>query len=161
MRKFFLTIGILMLAYKLIVGIHDLNVSSDARMCIYSQLGDGFLNHWKQNEKWKEKNRWNEAAVSYIKTVYENTNKQAVAIEKLRDHCSDSIELWQSLSNGNSEYIIVPKNWGRSSYDLFTPEINPARYEKRKGSVIFWGIWVLAISINYRRLNKIFIWSKN
>lgn len=161
MRKFFIIFGIVMLAYKLVVGFHDLNVSSNAWMCIHSQLGDGFLKHWKQNEKWKKKNRWNEAAVSYIKTIYKSKNSQKAAIESLRDHCSDSIELWRTFADGNSEYIIVPKNWGKSSYSFLTPEINPAIYEKRKGSVVFWGGWVLVFSINYRRLNKIFIWSKD
>jgi hypothetical protein len=164
LRYFFAIIGTLVLSWKVVTGFHDMNISYEGSRCVGEYLGSGFYEHWAQDRKWKKKNRWNEAAISYIKK-YVAPNKQAQTLESLQQHCSKYIEVWKTFTsniNGGPairDDIIIVKNWGRSGYHLFMQELHPAISDKRFKSMFFWAAFVLFCIVDLRRLNKIFIWS--
>lgn len=166
LRYFFAIIGTLVLFWKVVTGFHDMKISYEGSRCVGEFLGSGFYEHWEQDSKWKKKNRWNEAAISYIKKSVA-PNKQAQTIDDLRQHCSKYIEVWQTfeqnMNGGPSirEDIIVVKNWGRSGYSLFMKELNPAISDKRFKSMFFWAAFVLFFIVDIRRINKIFIWYRD
>ena len=166
LRYFFAIIGTLVFGWKVVTGFHDMNLSHEGLLCVGERLGPGFYEHWAQNRKWKKKNRWNDAAISYIKT-YVDPKKQSLTLESLQQHCSEYISVWKAITPtmnkepGFGEDLIVVNNWGRSGFDLTMREINPAISYERIKSMLFWAAFVLFCIVDLRRLNKIFIWSRD
>ena len=168
-RYFLAIIGTLVFGWKVVTGFHDMNLSHEGLLCVGEQLGPGFYEHWAQNRKWKKKNRWNNAAFSYIKT-HVDYKKQALTLESLEQQCSEYISVWKvwkaitpTMNNGPGigEDLIVVNNWGRSNFGPTMREINPAISDERIRSMLFWAAFVLFCIVDIRRLNKIFIWSRD
>ena len=166
LRYTFAIICTLILSWKVVTGFHDMNTSYEGLRCVGEYLGPGFYEHWAQNPKWKKKNRWNEAALSYIKT-YVEPKKQAQTLEFLQQHCAEYISVWKTASttvNGESVWVdgpIVVNNWARSGYDPFRRELNPAISDKRIKSISFWAAIVLICIVDIRKLKNVFIWSRD
>lgn len=169
LRYTFAIIGTLVLGWKVVAGFHDINLSYQGSLCVEKYLGPGFYEHWKQNRKWKKKNRWNYAAISYIKT-YTDPKKKKQALETLKQHCSEYFFVTKTFTPSMNnepdlvENAIIVNNWARSGFVppfIFIGEFNPAIYKKRTNSMLFWAAFVFFCIVDIRRLKRIFIWSRD
>ena len=161
LRYFLAIIGVLRLIWVVVTGFHDILISIDGSLCVEKYLGSGFYEHWKQNRRWRKKNRWNDAAISYIKT-YDDPDKEKHALELLKQHCSKYIFITKIItpSMNNKPNIvrdgIFVKNWSISYVNRGDPVI----YKERTNSMLFWATFVLLCIVDIRKLKRIFIWSK-
>lgn len=160
MRYFLLMIAVITLGWKVITGFHDIFISYEGSLCVERQLGKGFYEHWTENQMWRKKNRWNEAAISYIDTLFRDSKNKELALEKLQQNCSDYIYVTQiyhpSIDNTpmRSENVIFVNNWALNERD-------PAISDKRTKSMILWAFLAFICIVDFRKLKKIFIWSRD
>ena len=161
LRYFLAIIGALKLGWVVVTGFHDINVSLEGLLCVEKYLGPGFYGHLKKNRKWYKKNRWNDAAISYIK-AYDDPNKEKYSLELLKQHCSEYIFITEAITPSMDDKpalvvdVIFVKNWGLS----FINRGNPVIYKEWTNSMLFWFVFVLFCIVDIRRLKRIFIWSK-
>jgi hypothetical protein len=160
LRYILAIIGTLVLGWKVVAGFHDINLSYQGSLCVEQYLGPGFYEHWKQNRKWKKKNRWDLAAISYINT-YTDPKKKNQALETLKQHCSEYIFVTKvftpSIMNDEPALVedgIIVNNWALR-------ELFPAIYKERTKSMLFWAAFVFFCIVDIRRLKRIFIWSRD
>lgn len=150
-RYQFAVLAGMILLWKVIVGFHDIVISYDGSICVERYLGPSFYRHWKENGRWRKKNRWNEAAISFINTIKDPQHQKRV-LEVLKQNCSRYFFVTEAITSSadNKFYkrrdIIMVNNWAFMDWG------DPARSNKRINSMIFWAVVFLLCIVDFRKL---------